>query len=369
MEQSPKKNVIREFGLTNVSVKNRTLVIILTIVVAAMGVFSYTAMPKEQFPEVKLPTFYVRTPYPGTAPFDIENLITRPLEQEINTISDVREIKSTSIQDFSIIIIEFQPNVESSEAKQEVKDAVDRAEPELPSDLDDDPRVLEVNTAEIPVMNINIAGDMPRQQLKEHAEYLQDEIEQLPSINEAQRREALDQEIEIRVDPYKMQARQVSFTDVENAVRRENTSLSGGELTINNYDRSLRIIGEFESHKEMGNIIVSHEKGNIVYLKDIAQAVLQFEEPTSIARADGSPVISLDVIKKSDGNLVQAANKIQQIIGHSLQNEFPESIEITTTNNQADRTNQLLSNLESNITSGVILVVLVLLPIGWLLYT
>ncbi len=361
MANKQQKDVIREFGLTNLSVRNRTVVIILTILMAVTGFYSYFSMPKEQFPEVKLPTIYIRTPYAGTAPFDIENLVTQPLEQEIKGVSKVKEIKSTSVQDMSIITVEFQSDVTSNKAKQDVKDAVDRAEPELPSDLDEDPRVMEVNTSEIPVMNVNIAGDIPQEQLKEHAEDLQDEFEALRQIDEAQMRGAPEREVAVKIDPYKMQARQVSFNDVETAIKRENTSLSAGELEVENYNRSLRVSGEFEEVQEMGNIIVKHERGNIVYLKDIAQSVMQFQDRTSIARADGEPVISLDIIKQSGENLILAAQEIERLIKEAKKNKLPSSVTITTTNNQADRTNQMLANLESNITSGVILVVMVLL--------
>ena len=159
MQDENKKEVIREFGLTTLSVNNRTSVVILSFIIAFMGIFAYTTMPKESFPEVVIPTVYVGSAYPGNSPVDMENLITRPIEKELKSINNVKDIKSTSVQDFSSIVVEFNPNVDISKALQDVKDAVDKSKSELPTDLDRDPDVLEVNTSDFPIMNINISGN------------------------------------------------------------------------------------------------------------------------------------------------------------------------------------------------------------------
>src|SRR5690606_33885812 len=178
------QKIIREFGISSFSVNNRTSVLILTFMIFIGGLMSYTGMPRENFPEIVIPTIYVGTTYPGNSPSDIENLITRPLEKEISSINGIKKLSSTSIQDRSTIVVEFNTNVEVDKALREVKDAVDKAKSELPNDLDRDPDVFEMDFSEFPIMNINLAGDISMDNLKKYAEYLQDEIERLTEISE-----------------------------------------------------------------------------------------------------------------------------------------------------------------------------------------
>src|SRR5690554_1374874 len=168
-EENNKKKVIREFGLSSFSIDNSTSVLILSLIITAMGIFAYRTMPKESFPEIVIPTVYIGTAYPGNSPVDMENLITRPIEKELQGINDIKDIRSTSIQDFSSIVVEFNPNVDISKALQDVKDAVDKSKNELPTDLDQDPDVIEINTSDFPIMNVNISGDYPEEELKEYA--------------------------------------------------------------------------------------------------------------------------------------------------------------------------------------------------------
>ncbi|HLU88234.1 MAG TPA: efflux RND transporter permease subunit, partial [Cyclobacteriaceae bacterium] len=225
-----KKKVIREFGLSSFSIDNQTSVIILSLIITVLGIVAYRTMPKESFPEIVIPTVYVGTSYPGNSPVDMENLITRPIEKELQAINDVKDIRSTSIQDYSSIVVEFNPNVDIAKAIQDVKDAVDKAKSELPSDLDQDPDVLEINTSDFPIMNVNISGDYPEPDLKEYAEYLQDEIEKLAEISNADLGGTIEREIRIDADLYKMDALGVSFSDISDAVSAENVTMSGGNV-------------------------------------------------------------------------------------------------------------------------------------------
>ncbi|NIK74715.1 multidrug efflux pump subunit AcrB [Thermonema lapsum] len=358
-EQKP--HIKKEFGLTNLAVGNTTSVLILTVLIVLFGVMSYVQMPKETFPEIVIPTIYVGTPYPGNSPIDMENLVTRPIEKEIKSISGIKNIKSTSIQDYSTIIVEFNPDVEVEKALQDVKDAVDRAE--LPNDLPSDPNVFDINLSEIPIMFINISGNYDLETLKKYAEYLQDEIEKLPEISEAPIRGALEREVKIEVDPFKMEARRVSFMDVENAIKQENITLSGGNIKEGDFRRTIRIDGEFKNREQIENIVVKQERGEVVYLKDIADVFVEnsYKERESYARSSGLPVVTINVVKRSGENLIDAADKIKQIIEDAKKKKFPEDLNITITNDQSKRTRSQLANLENSIISGVILVVLVLL--------
>lgn len=356
---------MKEFFLSSFSIKNKTSVYVLTFIIFLVGINSYLNMPKESFPEIKQPTIYVGTAYPGNSPVDMENLVTRPIEKELKSIKGVKKFKSTSIQDYSTIIVEFDLKVDVAEALQDVKDAVDKAKTDLPNDLPADPNVFELDFSEFAVMNVNLSGNFSYDELKVHAEYLEEEIEKFPEVSEVDIRGLLEKEIEVTVDRYAMEANKVSFGDIENAIKSENVSMSGGDILSIDGDmktrRSLRISGEFTDPSQLEGIIVKDENQELVYLRDIATISFGPVEPTSFARLDGEPVVFLDVKKKSGENLINAANKIRSLLDEAAASKLPPDMKISITNDQSKNTIDMVSNLENSIISGVILVVLVLL--------
>ena len=361
MDTPQKSKTIREFGLSSFSVDNSTSVIILTLIITVLGLGAYRTMPKESFPEIVIPTVYVGTPYPGNSPVDMENLITRPIEKQLKSLNNVKDIKSTSVQDFSSIVIEFTPGVELAKAIQDVKDAVDKSKSELPTDLDQEPNVLEVNTSDFPIMNVNISGPYSEQELKRYGEYLEDAIEKLPEISKADLAGTIEREIQINVDPYKMESVGVSFNDISGAIQTENMTVSGGSIKTGDFERTLRVDGEFTNPEDLLNIIVKTDQQKIVYLKDVAEIKDTFKDRTSYARSKNLPVITINVTKRSGENLLDAADKIKEIIETTKANRFPENVEISITNDQSKQTRIQVSDLENSIIFGIILVVLVLM--------
>lgn len=361
MAEQPKSNTIREFGLSSMSVDNSTSVVILTLIITVLGLSAYRTMPKESFPEIVIPTVYVGTPYPGNSPVDMENLITRPIEKELKSLNDIKDISSTSVQDFSSIVIEFNPGVEISKAIQDVKDAVDKSKSELPTDLDQEPNVLEINTSDFPIMNVNISGNYTEAELKKFGEYLEDEIEKLSEISKAELAGTVEREIQINADPYKMEAVGVNFSDISGAVQAENVTISGGNIRSGEFERTLRIDGEFTDPMDLLNIIVKTDNQKIVYLRDVAEVKDTYKDRSSYARSKNLPVVTINVTKRSGENLLNAADKIKEIIEETKANRFPSDLEITITNDQSKQTRLQVSDLENSIIFGVILVVLVLM--------
>jgi multidrug efflux pump subunit AcrB len=360
MENNQRK-VDKEFALTTFSMKNATSVVFLTALVAIMGVIIYGGLPKDSYPEIKQPIVYVGTPYPGNGPLDMENLVTRPIEKELNTISEVDNIKSTSVQDYSTIVVEFDPKTTVEDALSKVKDAVDRAKPELPSDLPQDPNVFEINFSEFPIMNINLSGPYSLEELKEYAEYLEDEIEKVAEISKVEIRGIDEKEVKIKVDPYALEARNLNFGDIDNAITAENLTLSGGNILDNGVRRTIRVVGEFTDPAQLGDIVIKHEKGNIVYLKDVARIEFDYKDRLSYARLRKDPVVMVDVVKRSGENLIIATDKIKAILAEAKSSVFPEDVKVSLTNDQSSFTNEMVSSMENNIISGVIVVVGVLL--------
>lgn len=352
--------VDKEFALTSFSLRNKNTIYFLTLMLVILGIQTYQSLPKDSYPEIEQPIVYIGTPFPGNSPLDMENLVTRPIEKELNTISEVDEIKSTSVQDYSTIIVEFTPETKIDDALQKVKDAVDRAKPDLPQDLPQDPNVFELNFSEFPIMNINLSGDFSLKDLEKYAELLEDEIEKISEISKVEIRGVSEKEVQIKVNPYQMEARDITFADIENAVAAENVTLSGGNILDDGLRRTISIIGEFNSPEEMLEIIIKHEKGNIVYLKDVAQINFDYKEKESYARLMQKPVVSVDIIKRSGENMLIATEKINTVLYRVLPT-LPEELQVSITNDQTAFVKEMVSSLENNIISGVILVVLVLL--------
>ncbi len=362
MENEPLKDkVIRNFKLTTLSLKNKNTVFLLTFVLALFGLISYVRLPKELFPDIVVPTVLVQTAYPGNSPADIENLITRPIEKEIDGIRGIKKLTSQSLQDLSFITVEFNTGIDLNKALQDVKDAVDRAKSDLPDDLLNDPVVKDIDLTEFPIITINLSGDYSTVELRKYAEYLQDEIETFKEISRVDIKGVNDREIKIIADPYKLQSMNLSFRDIETAVTSENISMSGGEVKVNGTARSIRILGEFDNVDEIRNIIVKQVEGEVKYLKDVATVVDGFEDPTNYARLNRHPVVSLQVVKKGGENLLNATDKIFATVEKARKDGFlPASLQIDYTNDQSELIRMQLSNLENNIIMGVILVVLVL---------
>jgi multidrug efflux pump len=356
-----KEKIDKKFGLTTFALNNSTTVLVLTFLIVVMGISTYIGLPRENFPEINIPTIYVGVVHPGNSPADIENLITRPIERQINTISSVDKISSTSIQDFATIVVEFTAETDVDEALRKVKDAVDKAKPDLPSDLDNEPDVFEMDVNEFPILNINLSGNYTRDELKVFAEYLEDEIEKVPEISKAEIRGLDEKEVKIKVDPYKLEAVNLNFGDLENAISSENITMSGGSYVSDGMRRTVRIEGEFNDPSALLDVVVKNEDDNIVYLKDVATVEFDYKDKANYARLYDKQVVMIDVIKRGGENLLDATEKIGDILQKTQDTYFPSDLEVVVTNDQSKQTKKMVSNLENSIIFGVILVVLVLL--------
>ncbi|WP_298341366.1 efflux RND transporter permease subunit [uncultured Algibacter sp.] len=360
------KKVDKEFALSSWAINNKTTMYVLIAVILILGTSAYFSMPRENFPEIKETKIYISSVYPGNTAEDIEKLITDPIEDQLKTVSNVVEITSTSQEDYSIVIVEFDESITVEAAKQKVKDEVDSetASEDWPTfnGAKVEPNVFDLSMSEeIPILNINISGDYPVDKLKEFGEYLEDEIESLQEIKQVDIRGAQEKEVEIAVDIYKMMAAQVSFDDIINTISRENMTMSAGNLITSGQRRTVRIIGEIETPEELESFVVKSEKGNPIYLRDVAQVSFKDEDKTTYAREFGHPVVMLDVKKRAGKNMVAAAEQIQVIVDDAIENVFPPDLTVTVANDQSSKTIGQVDDLVNNIIFGIILVVTVLM--------
>ncbi|MCO5236885.1 MAG: efflux RND transporter permease subunit [Chitinophagaceae bacterium] len=357
------KDKFKEFKPTTWSIKNKTSIYLLMVFVCAIGIFQFVTLPKEQFPDVVIPTVYIQTVYVGNSPRDIENLVTQPIEKQIKGITGVKIQKttSTSIQDFSAIVVEFNTDVNTDVAVQKVKDAVDKAKKDLPTDLTQEPTVVEVSLSELPIMYVNISGSYDNVRLKKYADDLQDKLEELSQITRVDIVGAPEREFQINVDNYRMRSANVTFDDIANAVSRENMDISGGLLEVGNMKRTLQLKGQFRSAADIEKVIVRGPTGASIYLKDIAAIKDTTKERESYARLDGKNVITLNIIKRSGENLIETADAVKQSVKEMQEDEFPGDLNIVITGDQSKNAKHSFDELVNSIVIGFILVLVILM--------
>lgn len=351
----------KEFKPSSWAIDNKITIYLITIIISFAGIMAYNALPKENFPDITVPTIYISTINGGNSPTNIENTITKPIEKRLKAISGVKKFNSTSMQDMSVIVVEFHTDVEVSVAKQKVKDAVDEARGDMPATLTREPMIKEIAFSEIPIMYINVAGKYNLNQLKKYADDLSDRIEGLSEINEVKMVGALEREIQVNIDAYKLQASNLTIGDIQRAISSENLTITGGNVPINGMKPTLSIKSEFQSPKDIENIVVTSQTGAKLFIRDIAQVVDGYKEKESYSSSNGKNVITLNIIKRSGENLIEASEKINQTIDEMKKTEFPDGLDITISGDQSQKTKTMLHDLINTIIIGFILVTIVLM--------
>ena len=357
------KDKFKEFGPTTWSINNRTPIYFLILVVSLWGMFQFATLPKEQFPDIVIPTIYVQTIYVGNSPKDIENLVTRPIEKQIKGITGakIKKFTSTSQQDYSAIVVEFDTDVKTDVALQKVKDAVDKAKQDLPTDLTQEPTTMEVSFSEQPIMYVNLSGDYDLVHLKKYADDLKDKLEDLTQITRVDIVGAPEREFQINVDNYRMQSAGVTFDDISNAVQRENMDISGGLLDVGTMKRNLQLKGQLKTAADISQLIIRNTTGSPIYLKDIATIIDTTKEKESYARLDGKNVVTLNIIKRSGENLIETSDGVKKVVEESRGVIYPKNLNAVITGDLSIKTRTSFNDLVNSIIIGFILVLIILM--------
>lgn len=344
--------------ITNVAIDNRTSVFILVVIIVFLGLSAYLTLPRESAPDISIPWVIVSTPYFGVSPEDVETLITQKLEKEINGIGEVKEIVSSSFEGFSLIRVEFESGFDIDEAVQKVRDKVNKAEPELPPDVEK-PDIIEINFSEFPILTINVAGNYSLLKLKEVAEDLKDEIEKVTGVLEVKISGDIEREVKVDVDIAKLNHYNVRFDDIISSIMNENKTIPGGTIDVGNSSFMVRVPGEFTEPYLIENIIVKLKDGAPIYVKDLADVSYGFEDRQTYARLNGHNAVSIDVSKRVGENIIHIADEIKQLL-ESKRSELPEDLQLYITTDQSKDIKRMVHELENNILSGLVLVLIVL---------
>ncbi|MBU8910465.1 MAG: efflux RND transporter permease subunit [Desulfobacterales bacterium] len=345
--------------ISSTAIKNRTSILVLALIILGIGVYSYKALPRESSPDITVPYVFVQTDYRGVSADDIETSITIKIEKKLKGLDKVKNISSVSSQGLSRINIEFLPGTDIEEVLTKVKDKVDEAKNDLPSDLENDPSIFEVNISEMPIVIYSLAGTCGPRRLKEIAEDLKDDIEAVPGVLEAEVTGGQEREIRIEVDPDKLAYYRIPITSLEQTVISENQNTSGGAITLGDGRYQLKVPGEFETPEEILSLVVATHNGNPIYLKDVATVVDGIKEETSRSRLDGVDSVNISVKKRVGENIIFISDKIDTIVMEA-EKTFPKNTIITKLMDQSKDIRLMIADLENNILSGLILVVIIL---------
>lgn len=351
----------KEFKPSSWAIDNRISIYIFTVIISLAGLMAYEALPKESFPEIKIPKFYISVIYPGTSPANMENLVAKPLEKQFKSVSGIKKMTSQSFQDYCTVVVEFDSEFDMASAKSKVKDAVDKARSELPQDLPADPSIFELNFSEFPIMNVNISGNFSLSRLKTFAEDIKDRIESMKEISRVDMIGALDREIQVNVDMNALKVTQLTLGDIERAIAFENMNISGGSVKIDGQQRTISVKGQFTSLEQLENLVINSQAGGHIYLKNVAEIVDGYKEQESYARLDGENVITLNVVKRAGENLISASDKIEAMLKEMKGKTIPSDLKTVITNNQADQTRVTLHDLINTIIIGFVLVLIILM--------
>jgi multidrug efflux pump len=344
--------------ITNISLKFKTSIFVLLTMLCISGLVSYLSLAVESFPSIEQPVVIVSVPYTGVSPEDMETLVANPIEKKIKEITKIKKLSSANLEGFTSITVEFETDIEVDEAVRKVREKVDQARPDLPDDIEE-PSVQEINFENIPIMLVSIVGNQSLVRLKKIAEDLQDKFEQIPGVLEVNISGGLEREVKVNLNARRLEYYNLGTKDVTDAIRNENITTPGGSIDGGNLKYSVRIPGEFQSVDEMNTIVVKQVNGQPVYLRDLADIEFGFKEQTSYSRLNSQPSVTLSILKRSGENIIKIAEAVKIILKENSK-DFPAQTNYVISNDQSKDIKVMVNDLENNIISGLLLVVLVL---------
>lgn len=346
--------------VSDTAIRQRVSVLVLALIILVIGTYCYRVLPRESEPDITIPNVFVSTSYKGVSSSDIESSITINIEKKLKGLEGVKTIKSVSSEGLSSINIEFVTGTDIDDALQKVKDRVDEAMNDLPSDLEEDPSVFEVNFSELPIVVFSLSGTCGLACLKDIADDIKDEIEAIPGILEVEVAGGIEREIRVEAFPEKLAYYNIPIGSLQQVVESENRNTSGGIIRLGDGRYQLRVPGEFKTPDEIYGLVVGTHQGDPVYLKDVARVVDGFKDEASRSRLNGRAAVNIMVKKRAGENIIAITDQVDLLLDR-LQPTWPQGTEITKLMDKAKDIRKMVADLENNILSGLVLVVVVLL--------
>lgn len=328
-------------------------VFVFAFLIVVMGFVSYSSLPRESAPEIKQPKIFVNTLYMGVAAVDIEQLVTKRIEEEIEGTEGVKDIKSTSKLGLSAIEVDFNSDVEVETALRRIREKVDVAKAELPADAEE-PIVKELNFSDQPIFIAVLSNTGGLEIIEKTADRLEEKFKRVPGVLDVNIAGKLEKEVAITIDPARMKLFGLNFGDISKAISEEHKTIPGGELKSDATQFVLSVTGEIKDPSQFANILIKN-KGKQFKLSDFAHVAFTYKDPETLSRINGTPSISLSVTKRSGENLLRIVDDIKAIMDEE-KNDFPDGTEFEYSYDESLNIKNMVSDLENNILSGLVLV-------------
>jgi multidrug efflux pump len=346
-------------ALIDYAIDHARLTIATLIFLLCAGMVAYVTIPKEAEPDVRIPIIYVQLSQRGISPEDSERLLLRPVETQLKSVGNVKEMRSTAFEGGGFVLLEFEAGFDSKSALADVRAKVDQAKHDLPRDVDE-PQVLEVNLSLYPVLVVGLSGDVPERTLLRIARGAKNAIEQAPGVLSAELRGARDEAVEIILDPTLLSSYGVSLDTLGSITQSFNTLIAAGALEGQTGRFAVKVPSLFEKPQDILKIpIVASSKASVTLL-DVAQVKPTFKDATSVTRVNGRPAMTIEVSKRTGANLIETVDAVKYIVSQ-LQSTWPESVHVTFTQDKSKVIRQMLGDLQNSVATGVLLVVIVIL--------
>jgi len=346
------------------AISHARLTVAVLLFVLAAGFVAYVTIPKEAEPDVKIPIIYVQLTQRGISPEDAERLMLRPVETQLKSVSNVKEMRSTAYEGGGYVLLEFEAGFDSKSALADVRAKVDDAKHDLPKDTDE-PSVQEVNLSLYPVLVVALSGDVPERTMLHIARTAKNMIEQAPGVLSAELRGSRDEAVEIVAEPMLMKSYNVSLDQLVAVTQASNSLVAAGALEGRTGRFSVKVPSLIEKPADVLNIPIISSPGASVTLGDIAQVKPTFKDATGITRVNGKPAMTIEVSKRSGANLIETVDGVKKVV-EQIKTTWPAGVQVTFTQDKSKLIRQMLSDLQNSVATGVLLVaVIVLFALGF----
>ena len=343
----------------DVSLNSRSTVFFLMVALVITGTLTYFSLPREKYPDIKVPVIFISTIYAGAAPAEVEKQLTHPLERELAGLGGVKKMTSRSMESMSLVSVEFVTGTDVDIALQRVRDRVELAKPDFPDDAEE-PVLEEVSFSNVPILQVNLSGDVGPVQLKKIAEDLQDEIETVSGVLYVDLVGGLEREVKVDVDPRRLALYDLALDDVKEAVDDENVSIPGGDMDLGSVTYAVRVPGEVEDPNEVADFVIKSPGGKPIFVRDIADVSFGFKDRASYARIDGRESVALMVQKRVGANIIGVVDQVKETVA-DRQALWPSWVQVDFLGDASKEIHRQVRDLENSILSGLVLVLVVLM--------
>ena len=351
-------------ALINAALSRPRTILSLLVLILIAGTVSYINIPKESDPDIDIPIIYVSMSHEGISPDDAERLLIRPMEQELKSIEGVKEMTSTAYQGGANVLLEFDAGFNPDTAIDDVRTQVDLARPELPVETDE-PNVNEVNLSLFPVIVVTLSGDVPERTLLRLAHDLQDRLEGIPSVLEANIGGEREELVEVVIDPMKVESYGLNLADVARIVGGSNLLVAAGSLDTGAGRFAIKVPGLLESLQDILDLPLKIEGDAVTRVRDVAEVRSTFKDPEGFARVGGEGALTLEISKRTGENIIDTIEQVRAVVAEQAA-DWPAGVEVAYSQDRSSDIRQMLGDLQNNVLSAVLLVMIVIVwALGW----